>query len=163
MIKIRKFKKEDFRAVKEIYQQGIDTGHATFQAKAKEWQEWDRSVLDICRLVAVDGETVVGWAALSSVSDRCVYAGVSEVTVYVANNFHGQGIGNQLLSVLVMESEKENMWTLQAGIFPENEASIKLHQKNGFRIVGTREKLGEMNGIWRDVVLLERRSSVTGK
>ena len=163
MITIREFKEEDYPAVKEIYQQGIDTGHATFQTQAKEWQEWDSTVLDICRLVAIERSKIVGWAALSSISDRCVYGGVSEVTVYVANDSHKKGIGHKLLFTLIAETEKNNIWTLQAGIFPENEASIKLHQKNGFRIVGIRERLGQMNGSWRDVVLLERRSKITGQ
>lgn len=162
MITIRKFEKEDYPAVKDIYQQGIDTGHATFQEKAKDWEEWDKSVLQACRLVAVNGKTVVGWAALSSVSDRCVYGGVAEVAVYVAFNDRGKGVGLQLLSALFLESEKNNIWTLQAGIFPENTASVELHKKNGFRIVGTREKLGKMNGVWRDVLLLERRSAIVG-
>lgn len=162
MITIRKFEKEDYPAVKDIYQQGIDTGHATFQEKAKDWEEWDKSVLQACRLVAVNGKTVVGWAALSSVSDRCVYGGVAEVAVYVAFNDRGKGVGLQLLSALFLESEKNNIWTLQAGIFPENTASVELHKKNGFRIVGTREKLGKMNGVWRDVFLLERRSTIVG-
>lgn len=162
MITIRKFEKEDYPAVKDIYQQGIDTGHATFQEKAKDWEEWDKSVLQACRLVAVNGKTVVGWAALSSVSDRCVYGGVAEVAVYVAFNDRGKGVGLQLLSALFLEAEKNNIWTLQAGIFPENTASVELHKKNGFRIVGTREKLGKMNGVWRDVFLLERRSTIVG-
>ena len=162
MIKIRNFEEKDYPSVKEIYQQGIDTGHATFQTKAQEWQEWNNTVLEVGRLVAVEDNKIVGWAALSPVSDRCVYGGVAEVTVYVAKEFYGKGIGHKLLSSLITESQNENMWTLQAGIFPENEASIKLHQKNDFRIVGTREKLGKMNGVWRDVVLLERRSEVIG-
>lgn len=162
MVDIRNFKKEDFDVVKKIYQQGIDSGLATFQTQAKNWQEWDNSVLPICRLVAVDDSNVLGWAALSSISDRCVYGGVSEVTVYVATEAQGRGIGYKLLSALIKDSEKNNMWTLQAGIFPENQASINLHKKCGFRIVGTREKLGQINGVWHDVVLLERRSKVVG-
>ncbi len=148
--------------VKDIYQQGIYTGHATFQEKAKTWPEWDGSMLKSCRLVAVAGGEVAGWAALSPVSSRRVYAGVVEVSVYVSNAHQGQGIGQQLLSELVAQSEKAGIWTLQAGIFPENVASIALHEKCGFRIVGVREKIGKMGDEWRDVLLLERRSSVVG-
>lgn len=162
MLKIRNFQIVDFPVVKQIYQEGIDTGHATFQEKAKEWEDWDKSVLSVCRLVAEENNSVVGWAALSSVSDRCVYGGVSEVSVYVANASQGKGIGYKLLSNLVEESELNNMWTLQAGIFPENKASIRLHEKCGFRIVGTRQKLGKMKDQWRDVILMERRSTITG-
>jgi L-amino acid N-acyltransferase YncA len=162
MVYIRNFEQNDFNSVKDIYQQGIDKGNATFEARAKEWDEWNSSMLQFCRLVAVENGQVVGWAALSPVSTRCVYAGVAEVSVYVASEAHGKGVGQALLSKLVEESEKEGFWTLQAGIFPENETSIALHQKNGFRILGLREKLGKMGGKWRDVVLLERRSRVVG-
>ena len=119
-------------------------------------------MLEVCRLVAVENERVVGWAALSPVSNRCVYAGVAEVSVYVASEARGKGVGQILLDKLVEESEKEGFWTLQAGIFPENESSIALHQKNGFRILGLQEKFGKMGEKWRDVVLLERRSKVVG-
>ena len=162
MVYIRNFEQNDFDSVKDIYQQGIDTGNATFETQAKEWDEWNNSMLQVCRLVAVEDDRVVGWAALSPVSSRCVYAGVAEVTVYVAGEARGKGVGEALLSRLVEESEKEGFWTLQAGIFPENESSIALHQKNGFRILGLREKLGKMGEKWRDVVLLERRSKVVG-
>jgi L-amino acid N-acyltransferase YncA len=162
MIYIRNFTQSDFESVKEIYQQGIDTGDATFETQAKEWDEWNNSMLQVCRLVAVENERVVGWAALSPVSNRCVYAGVAEVSVYVASKARGKGVGQTLLAKLVEESEKEGFWTLQAGIFPENENSIALHQKNGFRILGLHEKLGKMGERWRDVVLLERRSKVVG-
>ena len=162
MIYICKFQKSDYDAVKTIYQQGIDTGNATFETQAKEWDEWNSSMLEACRLVAVDKKQVVGWAALSPASSRCVYAGVAEVSLYVASRFQGKGIGHALLSKLISSSENEGLWALQGGIFPENARSIALHKKNGFRVVGIREKLGKMNGKWRDVVLLERRSTVAG-
>ena len=162
MMYIRNFKQSDFDSVKDIYQQGIDTGNATFETQVKEWDEWNNSMLQVCRLVAVENERVVGWAALSPVSNRCVYAGVAEVSVYVASEARGKGVGQILLAKLVEESEKKGFWTLQAGIFPENESSIALHQKNGFRILGLQEKLGKMGEKWRDVVLLERRSKVVG-
>jgi len=162
MIFIRDFKQSDFGSVKDIYQQGIDTGNATFETHAKEWNEWNKSMIQVCRLVAVKNERVVGWAALSPVSSRCVYAGVAEVSVYVASEARGKGVGQILLAKLVEESEKYGFWTLQAGIFSENESSIVLHQKNGFRILGLQKELGKMGEKWRDVVLLERRSRVVG-
>ena len=162
MIEIRPFGEADWPAVQEIYQQGINTKNATFQEKVKAWTEWNGNTLQACRLVATAGEKVVGWAALSPVSSRTVYAGVAEVSVYVSTTFHGQGIGHMLLAALVAESEKAGFWTLQAGIFPENIASLKLHQNCGFRVVGVREKLGKMGDTWRDVLLLERRSKIVG-
>lgn len=138
-------------------------GNATFQTTAPNWNEWDTSHLPHCRLVAIQGNIVAGWAALTPVSGRCVYAGVAEVSIYIANEFKGKGIGKKLLQQLITESELHKIWTLQAGIFPENESSIQLHKTCGFRIVGIREKLGVTNsGWWRDVVLLERRSKTTG-
>ena len=148
--------------VKNIYLQGIATGHATFQTGAPTWEEWDKGHLATCRLVATQADAVCGWAALTPVSGRCVYAGVAEVSVYVGENFRGQGVGHQLLESLITQSESQNIWTLQAGIFPENVASVKLHEKLGFRIVGLRERLAKMNGTWRNVYLLERRSQVVG-
>jgi L-amino acid N-acyltransferase YncA len=162
MVCIRNFEQNDFDSVKDIYQQGIDMGNATFETQAKEWDEWNNSMLHVGRLVAVENDRVVGWAALSPVSNRYVYAGVAEVSVYVASEARGKGVGQALLSKLVEESEKEGVWTLQAAIFPENESSIALHRKNGFRIVGVHEKLAKMGEKWRDVVLLERRSKVAG-
>jgi len=150
----------DWPAVREIYGQGIATGDATFEKNPPELETWDRGHLASCRLVVREGEEIAGWAALSPVSGRCVYAGVAEVSVYVRASARGQGIGLKLLEALVEESEKSGIWTLQAGIFPENVASIAIHHKAGFRTVGTREKLGCMNGRWRDVVLMERRSNV---
>jgi L-amino acid N-acyltransferase YncA len=152
----------DWEAVRTIYLEGIATGNATFAQSAPEWHTWDSGHLGTCRLVARSGDNVLGWAALSPVSGRCVYAGVAEVSVYVAERARARGIGISLLDALILQSELNGIWTLQAGIFPENEASIRLHKSAGFRIVGVRERLGQMNGRWRDVVLMERRSSVAG-
>ncbi|HEV2520870.1 MAG TPA: GNAT family N-acetyltransferase [Candidatus Acidoferrales bacterium] len=153
---------QDWPSVRAIYSEGIGTGNATFETSPPEWLTWDAGHLRVCRLVARSGGSVLGWAALSRVSDRCVYAGVAEVSVYVAERARGQGIGSRLLDALVKASEHEGIWTLQAGIFPENIPSIELHKRQGFRIVGTREKLGLMDGRWRDVLLMERRSTVSG-
>ena len=149
-------------AVRSVYLQGIATGNATFQQTAPDWNEWDASHLRACRMVARSGQEVVGWGALTPVSDRPVYHGVAEVSVYVAEAVRGCGVGAKLMAKLISESEAEGIWTLQAGIFPENAASLKLHTNAGFRIVGTRSRLGCMNGRWRDVALLERRSCTAG-
>lgn len=153
---------EHWPAVKKIYEDGIATGNATFQTTAPDWTEWDQSHAPSPRLVALENEKILGWAAITPVSGRCVYAGVGEVSVYVSPDASGKGIGKKLLSALILASEKENYWTLQAGIFPENLASIAIHQANGFRIIGSREKIGKMKGIWRDTLLLERRSTEIG-
>jgi phosphinothricin acetyltransferase len=149
---------EDWAAVRAIYLEGIATGNATFEKAAPEWEAWDAAHLRHSRLVGrVDGE-IAGWAALAPVSGRCVYGGVAEVSVYVAARARGRKIGQRLLAALVEESERQGIWTLQAGIFPENIASISTHTRCGFRVVGVREKLGKMDGVWRDVTLMERRS-----
>jgi len=148
--------------VKAIYESGIATGNATFQTSAPQWEEWDHAHVKTCRLVAVENNQVVGWAALTAVSGRCVYAGVGEVSVYVHPDARGKNVGTQLLQALITESEANGFWTLQAGIFPENTVSVKIHEKCGFRLVGRREKIGQMNGVWRDTLLLERRSPTTG-
>lgn len=153
---------EHWPFVKTIYEQGIATGNATFQTSAPSWEEWDRGHLSHSRLVAVDNNAVAGWAALTPVSGRCVYAGVAEVSVYIDPRYRGQGVGQLLLGALVAESEANGIWTLQAGIFPENEASVHIHKKCGFRLIGYREKIGQQHGIWRDTVLLERRSQKVG-
>jgi L-amino acid N-acyltransferase YncA len=145
-------------AVKAIYEGGLATGNASFQTSAPGWEEWDAAHLRHSRLIAINGDSILGWAALTPVSDRCVYAGVAEVSIYIDNNSRGQGIGKALLQALISESEKNGLWTLQAGIFPEKTPSLQLHAKAGFRTIGTREKIGQMNGVWRDTVLLERRS-----
>lgn len=144
--------------VKTIYEAGLATGNASFQTAAPSWEEWDQAHLPHSRLVALEGDTVAGWAALTAVSGRCVYAGVAEVSVYVAPVYQGEGIGKALLSALITESEAHGIWTLQAGIFPENIASIRLHEHAGFRTIGVREKIGKMGDRWRDTVLLEKRS-----
>ncbi len=149
---------EHWEAVKKIYEEGIATGNATFQTSAPSWEEWDTAHVAKPRFVAVENNEVLGWAAITPVSGRCVYAGVGEVSVYVGANARGKGVGKQLLIALIEGSEKENFWTLQAGVFPENIASLSIHQACGFRIIGTREKIGKMNGVWRDTVLLEKRS-----
>jgi len=148
--------------VNRIYSEGIATGHATFETEPPTWDVWNLTHLDVGRLSAVQGEEVVGWGALAAVSDRCVYGGVAEVSVYVSGAHRGKGVGSLLLEGLIAESEEHGIWTLQAGIFPENEASVVLHEKLGFRKVGVRERLGKLKGVWRDVVLLERRSRVVG-
>lgn len=152
----------DWEQVASVYRQGIATGNATFETDVPAWEEWDAGHLDAPRLVA-DGEgDVLGWVALSPVSDRCVYNGVAEVSVYVVAATRGKGIGRTLLDEMIQASEEAGIWTLQAGVFPENEASLALLRACGFCVVGVRKRLGTMNGGWRDVVLLERRSSVVG-
>lgn len=162
MVRVRGMTAGDWPAVRAIYEEGIATGHATFETSAPAWEQWDGEHLEACRFIADEDGEVLGWAALTKVSGRCVYAGVAEVSVYVAPSARGRGIGRQLLAALVGESERTGLWTLQAGIFPENEASVALHERCGFRIVGRRERLGKMNGAWRDVLLLERRSPTVG-
>jgi len=150
----------DWEQVKSIYEKGIATGNATFQTTAPSFEEWDNAHLKTCRFVDYKDDIVHGWAGLTPVSSRCVYAGVAEVSVYVDPAFCGKGIGSDLLDQLVSASEQEGIWTLQASIFPENTASLKIHQKAGFRILGVREKIGKQYGTWRDTVLLERRSQI---
>ena len=164
MMKLQPMTAAHWPEVRAIYEQGIATGNATFQTTAPTWEEWDRGHLTHSRLVAVDEDngTVLGWAALSPVSSRCVYGGVAEVSVYVAGTARGRGMGRQLLEELVADSEKNGIWTLQAGIFPENPTSISIHAGAGFRTVGYRERVGQQHGVWRNTVLLERRSKVVG-
>lgn len=149
-------------AVQEIYKQGIDTGMATFETEVPEWEQWDGNHLEHSRLVAERDGTILGWGALSAVSDRCVYGGVAEVSIYIAEAARGYGLGKELLTALITHSEQNDIWTLQAGIFAENEVSIALHEKCGFRAVGRRERLGQLHGNWKDVMLLERRSNKVG-
>lgn len=148
--------------VSRIYEDGIASGNATFQTSAPEWEQWDNGHISDARLVATLEGKVIGWAAISLVSNRPVYSGVGEVSVYVDPVVQGKGVGKLLLRELIVQSEKNGFWTLQAGIFPENIASLKIHQDLGFRLLGTREKIGKMKDTWRNTVLLERRSTVTG-
>lgn len=158
--KIRQLTADDWPEVCSIYISGVATGYATFETEAPDWKRWDEAHLPTPRLVAVVNETIAGWAALSHVSRRDVYAGVAEVSVYVDEGRRGQGLGKLLLESLVKKSEEHGIWTLQASIFPENVASISLHRGCGFREVGIRERIGQLKGVWRDTVLLERRSKV---
>jgi L-amino acid N-acyltransferase YncA len=151
---------EHWDAVARIYAEGIATRNATFETEVPAWETWDAGHLDDQRLVALIDEEVVGWTALSPVSERCVYAGVAEESVYVAAEARGRGIGQALLEELIRRSEQAGIWTIQTGIFPENEASLRLHERVGFRVVGVRRRLGQRDGVWRDVVFLERRSGV---
>ncbi|MGA8309699.1 MAG: N-acetyltransferase family protein [Terriglobales bacterium] len=153
---------DDWAAVRAIYAEGMATGQATFEQSVPDWDKWNAGHFSFCRLAAKANARLLGLAALSPVSSRQVYAGVAEVSIYVAQEARGRGIGRKLLSGLVQASEGHGIWTLQAGIFPENTASIELHKRCGFRIVGTRERVGRMNGRWRDTVLMERRSSIAG-
>ena len=154
---------EHWPRVRAVYLEGLETGDATFETEAPDWERWDSAHLRVCRLVTLDGGgRVAGWAALSPASARKVYAGVAEVSVYVGALFRGRGFGRALLEALVRESEAEGIWTLQAGIFPENVASVALHVSCGFRVIGRRERVGRLEGRWRDTVLLERRSRTAG-
>jgi L-amino acid N-acyltransferase YncA len=159
---IQPMRRDDWPAVRGIYLEGIATGNATFEQTAPDWEKWDAGHLPGARIVARSNGEVWGWAALSAVSGRCVYNGVAEVSIYITERARGRGVGRLLISRLVADSEAAGLWTLQAGIFPENVASIALHKSAGFRVVGQRERLGQINGRWRDVVLMERRSGVAG-
>jgi L-amino acid N-acyltransferase YncA len=161
-ISIEPMQHTDWPAVRAIYLEGIVTGNATFEQSAPEWETWNAGHLQSARIVARSNGEIIGWAALSPVSSRSVYAGVAEVSIYIDERARGQGVGHRLMARLVADSEAAGIWTLQAGIFPENAASIALHEHAGFRIVGRRERIGQMNGRWRDVVLMERRSAIVG-
>jgi L-amino acid N-acyltransferase YncA len=158
LIFVDEMTKEDWEQVREIYLEG----NATFQEEAPSWEDWNSDHILECRLVARSDDKVLGWAALSPVSSRCVYAGVAEVSVYVSQRSRGKGIGSKLLKSLIELSEQNGYWTLQSGVFPENVSSYLLHTKHGFRKVGRRERIGKRDGVWRDTVLLERRSSTVG-
>jgi phosphinothricin acetyltransferase len=157
-ITIAPMDQQDWPSVLQIYEEVIATGDATFEDQAPNWNSRNESHLSTCRFVAIKDDQIVGWAALSPVSERCIYAGVAEVSVYVGAGSRGQGIGSKLLEALVQESTNQGIWTLQAGIFPENIASIQLHQNKGFRKVGIRENIGQLHDVWRDVVPMERRN-----
>ncbi len=159
---IRPLEARDWPSVRSIYMEGIATGNATFETGAPEWEEWDSKHLADARFVAEADGAVVGWAALSPVSSRKVYSGVAELSIYIAAAMQGKGVGKALLAAVVAESEAKGYWTLRSGIFPENQASLALHRRFGFRIMGTQERIGKMGDRWRDVVILERRSTVVG-
>lgn len=159
--------RQHWESVRAIYGEGIATGNATFETELPSWEKWDAGHRQDCRLIAVDAaagrQNILGWAALSPVSARRVYAGVAEVSVYVSTATRGRGVGKALLQALIDSSETSGIWTLQAGIFPENTPSIALHKSRGFREVGARHRIGKLGDIWRDVMLLERRSENIGE
>jgi len=159
---IREMSVAHWPVVAQIYKQGIDTGFATFEKEIPSYEQWNLNHLSSCRFVALRDDKVVGWAALSPVSGRCVYGGVAEVSVYVAETVRGFGLGRLLMEELIMASEKQGFWTLQSGIFPENIGSIELHKKLGFRYLGKRERIGQLDGVWKDNLLFERRSKIVG-
>ena len=161
-ITVKNINKDHWPLVAAIYQQGIATGMATFETELPIWKVWNKSHLKVCRYGAWTNDVLLGWAALSAVSSRQVYRGVAELSIYVDPKYSGRGIGSKLLDLIITESEKAGYWTLQSGIFPENTASIELHKKYGFRIIGYREKIAQLHGVWHNNVLMERRSkSVT--
>jgi len=157
-VRITKLGSRAWPEVSRIYTEGIATGDATFETEVPGWDRWDASHLREHRFIALHKDNVLGWVAAARVSDRCVYAGVVEHSVYVAANERGKGVGRRLLERFILSTEAAGIWTIQTGIFPENEASLALHERVGFRIVGRRERLGKHNGVWRDVLMLERRS-----
>jgi L-amino acid N-acyltransferase YncA len=160
-VSIRELRPEDWPAVCAIYEEGIRDGDATFETETPSWERWDAAHPEL-RLVAERDGSVVGWAALSPASSRHCYRGVGEVSVYVTEQARGLGLGRELLALLVERSERAGYWTLTAGVFPQNEASLRVHEACGFRVVGVRERIGQLHGVWRDVVFLERRSRIVG-
>jgi L-amino acid N-acyltransferase YncA len=159
-VRTRDLRREDWSEVARIFAEGIQTGNATFETEVPSWEEWDAAHLAEHRLVAERAGSVVGWIALVPTSPRECYAGVAEVSVYIGEGARGQGVGAQLLTALIESSERAGIWTLQTGVFPENEPSLGLLRRFGFRVLGTQERIGRLHGAWRDVVLLERRSEV---
>ncbi len=159
---IRAMTEHDHSKVLEIYKMGLNTRNATFETEVPDWTDWDKKHLPQARFVFVDNGIVVGWAALSPVSTRKVYEGVAEVSVYTDTNFLGKGIGSQLMEALIISSEEHGIWSLFSSIFPENQRTIKLHEKFGFRVIGKREKIAKLDDKWRDTLLLERRSKRIG-
>jgi phosphinothricin acetyltransferase len=161
-VRIEPMRPEHGAAVLAIYQAGIATGNASFETQTPDWPTWDSKHLPDHRFVALENNTVRGWIAASPTSDRCVYTGVVEESIYIEPLARGRGIGVRLMETLIASTEAAGIWTLQSGVFPENEASLKLHTRCGFRVVGVRERIGQHDGRWRDVLFLERRSNVTG-
>jgi phosphinothricin acetyltransferase len=161
-MEISKLISEHWPDVKRIYEEGIRTGNATFETESPPWEDWDKKHHDTLRFVAVDNGNVVGWAALIPTSARKVYSGVMEVSIYIGEDHRSKGVGKALFDVLIFESEKNNIWSLLSVLFPENTASIKLHENVGFRIIGVREKMGKMGDVWRDNIMMERRSKIAG-
>ncbi|MEP3207982.1 MAG: N-acetyltransferase family protein [Maribacter sp.] len=161
-LKTRKMMPSDWEAVSNIYTEGIATGFATFETNTPSYQAWDAAHMTSCRIVAIENKKILGWASLSPVSSRCVYGGVAEVSVYVGSDSRGKGVGKLLMESLIKESEAAGLWTLQSGIFPENKGSIELHRKVGFRYIGKRERVGKLDGVWKDNLLFERRSDTVG-
>jgi L-amino acid N-acyltransferase YncA len=159
---IRDLRPTDWPEVASIYSAGIATGNATFEPVVPSWEEWDAGHLPAQRFVAVESGRVIGWIALTPYSDRCCYEGVADLSIYVDPEARGRGIGRALLEHAVDQADQAGIWTLQAGVFPENEASLALHARCGFRVVGRRERIGSLDGVWRDVILLERRSPQIG-
>lgn len=155
---IDQMKASDWEQVRSIYLEGIASGNSTFETDSPSWEKWDDGHLQFARFVVREGDKILGWAALSPVSKRSVYRGVAELSISVTERGRGQGIGRALLEALIDESERNGIWTLQAAIFPENTASVKLHLRCGFREVGRRERIGKLKGVWRDTILFERRS-----
>jgi len=151
---------EHWPEVARIYEDGIATGNATFETEVPTWERWNDAHLAAHRYVALDGGRVVGWVAVSPVSDRCVYGGVVENSVYVAGDARGKGVGRMLLQRLIDSTEAAGIWTIQTGIFPENQASLRLHESLGFDVLGRRKRIGKLHGIWRDVLFIERRSEI---
>lgn len=154
--------KENYNEIKEIYRQGIETGLATFETETKSWEQWNQSYLPVCRIAYIFNDKIVGWAALSPVSKRKVYRGVAEVSVYIHEDCRGQGLGVKILNELVSQSEQNGFWTLQSGIMSKNIASIKIHKNAGFRIIGVRERVAQLDGVWLDNTIMERRSIIVG-
>ena len=161
-VSVRAMAASDWPDVAAIFLEGIATGNATFETLAPTWAQWDRAHLPVGRLVARKGRTIAGWVALSRVSQRSCYAGVAEMSVYVATWARGQGVGDALMKAAIGESEAAGIWTLQGAVFPENKSSLRLCEANGFRVIGRRERIGKRHGVWRDTVLVERRSKVVG-
>jgi L-amino acid N-acyltransferase YncA len=161
-MKIIEIESEYYPQLVEIYAQGIATGIATFETETPTWEKWDAGHLKTCRIAMMEHDEMLGWAALSPVSSRCVYGGVAEVSIYMAEKARGRGLGKTLLNELIRQSEAQGLWTLQSGIFPQNSASIKLHEQCGFRIIGYRERIGQLHGVWQNNVLMERRSKTVG-